>query len=169
MFTLKTAALVKQAIAHVSRTAGVYSMRVQEAAVHCIGHAIAHGDVTLATDLVNAVRKHDKAIIVAFFEQNGPFAWDKQLGFRKNKDWQGSFTPESIPNWENAKKPIEPKSMYDVDEALDRFLKTVQAQIAKAQTVKNRELLAFVEEAQASYNSLRAKEAVEAAKARAEQ
>lgn len=153
-FKSVAAAEVLKFIASVSRTAGAYSKAVQVAAIHCIAHAIEHGDVTLATRLVAAVRKHDKALIVAFFEQNGPFAYQKDdSSFLKNKNWKGEFKGEETPHWESAKKPVEPKSMFDVDEALDKFLKSCHAQLKKAKSTKNAELLTLVEVVQAQYNS----------------
>lgn len=147
-----SAAVVRNTMAKIARIAGVYSERVQQVAVQCIGHAIAHGDVTLATELLSYVRKHDKHILVSFFEQNGPFRYQKDAeAFEKNKSWVGEFVPENIPHWEKAKKVVAPKSIFDVEEAFARFLTTTLGQIKKAQSTKHAELLSYLKDAQARY------------------
>lgn len=160
MFKLLKSAEVRKLFDGVSLASATYSKAVQDVAVQCIGHAVKHGDVTLGTDLVNRVRSHDKHIIVTYLELNGPFKWDQKLGFRKNKDWVGKFEPEKLSHWEKAKKPAEPKSVFDVDDAFDRFIKATRATMQKALSVKNAALLEELENAQAIYNGRIAAEAV---------
>ena len=154
MFKLMKPKQISAAIATVVGHKAAYVQSVQDCAVQVIGHAIKHGDVTLATDLVDAARKHDAHILVAFFEANGPFRYQKaSKSFEKNKAWVGVFNPETLPHWETGKPVAEPKSMFDVDEAFDRFLKTCHAQLKSAKATKNADLLVILEDAQAKYNA----------------
>jgi hypothetical protein len=146
-FVIKSQEEVLKDLVAVAKAAGSYSKAVQNAAVQCIAHAIKHGDVTLATKMLPYVRKHDKHILVAFFEMNGPFSYQKADDtFLKNRNWTGVFKGEDTPHWENAKKVTPPKSIFDVREALDRFIKTATAQANKAQKTMNRELIERVED-----------------------
>lgn len=153
-FTQLAVAAIMDGISAVIRAGSEYSQNVQDMAVQIITHAIQHGDVTLADKLVAAVRPHHKACLVAYFETNGPFRYQKQTKlFEKNKSWSGKFDPENAPHWEKAKAPPKIVSNFDVDEAFDRFVKTTRAQIEKANGVKNVALLAVLEDAQAVYNA----------------
>lgn len=156
MFKLMKPKQISTAIAAIVGHKAAYVQSVQDCAVQVIGHAIKHGDVTLATDLVGAARKHDAHILVAFLEQNGPFRYQKATkAFEKNKAWVGEFNPETLLHWETGKPVAEPKSLFDVDEAFDRFLKTCHGQLKSAKSTKNAALLVVLEDAQAKYNAAR--------------
>jgi hypothetical protein len=167
MFNLKSAAELMLSIAGVRVASAAYVGTVQECVVHVIGHAIQHGDVTAATELVNAVRKHDAPIVVSFFEKHGPFRWQKaDKAFEKNKAWKGEFNPEALPSWETGKPIPQIKSVFDADEAFDRFIKSARATASKAKSVKNLGLFDMLEETQALFNRLNDKQENEALIAR---
>lgn len=153
-FTLLAAAAVTELVNAVARMGAEYAQSVQDAAVQCIAHAVEHGNVTLATQLVASVRPHHAACLVTFFEENGPFKYQKQAkAFEKNKFWTGKFDPTKIGFWEKATAPAKVISVYDVDEAFDAFLKVAHKKMEKAGSVKNRDLLERLESAQALFNA----------------
>ncbi|MEM5400841.1 hypothetical protein [Paraburkholderia unamae] len=124
-------AVVKAAV----KSAGATHQAIQRAAVQCIGHAIAHGDIRPANDLLNGLGKSvRKQGLVVFFETHGPFAFStadkalvyfkREVGFDGNKlmaiDWASSVPPEVI------------KSSIDVADELEKLLKRVSSAADKA-------------------------------------
>jgi hypothetical protein len=156
MFKLETADSIKKQIVGIGRAGVRLVAAIQVAAVQVIGHAVKHGDITLAQSLCENVPKHHKAVLVAFLEKFGPFKFDadkKALVFyRDNSELKlasinvpgGELTQEyvdKLPKWESAKKPQEVKSMYDVEAEASRFLERMRKQTSSGVEVKHRKLL----------------------------
>lgn len=140
--------------------------QIQETAVACAIHAIRHGDITLADQLVDAVGKGiRRASLRAWFERQGPFVIAKgkdKFSFAKEKaaelrlmnDPELAEKLDSL-KWEDAKPEAPVVSVFDVSEAVDNFLKRLQKQVSEAQvTVKNRKLLEEVAYATSKYHAL---------------
>jgi hypothetical protein len=140
-------------IGAIGRKAKTLTSDIQECAVDCALHAVQHGDVTLADQLVEALGKGlRRASLRAWFERNTPmylpkgkdkFAYDAERAkiMRKTAEAELRESLMALP-WEEA-KPEEPVvSVFDVSEAVDKFLKRLEKQVAEANvTIKNRKLL----------------------------
>ena len=125
---------------------------IQITAVGCVEHAVKHGDVTLADQLVDALGKGmRKASLRAWFERNAP------MFIAKGKD-KFSFDPTrkgvwdderevallALP-WEEAKPEEKVVSIFDVSESFDKFMKRVEAMSKDAEvTLRNREMIDFL-------------------------
>lgn len=152
-------------IGAIGRAAKALTGKVQETAVACAIHAVRHGDVTLADQLVEALGKGmRRASLRAWFERNGPFILpkgkttfafdsDRAKELRKQSDEDLTESLMALP-WEEA-KPEEPVvSVFDVEQAFDKFLKRLEKQVSEAEiTVKNRELLELVGQQVARYHA----------------
>ena len=157
-------AILKQ-IGSIGRAAKALTGKVQETAIACAIHAVRHGDVTLADQLVDALGKGmRRASLRAWFERHTPmylpkgkdkFAFDSVRG----KD-MASLTDDELTEalaahpWEEA-KPEEPVvSVIDVEAAFDKFIQRLNKQVAEAGvTVKHRELLELLGETSAKYHA----------------
>jgi hypothetical protein len=138
---------------------------IQDAATDCAIHAVQHGDVTLADQLVDALGKGlRKASLRAWFERNAPmylpkgkdkFAYDAERA-KAMKAIPEAELRESLMAlpWEEA-KPEEPVvSVFDVSEAVDKFIKRLEKQVAEANvTIKNRKLLEEIAHAASVYHA----------------
>lgn len=152
-------------IGTIAKAAKSLTGKIQETAVACVIHAVRHGDVTLADQLVEALGKGmRRASLRAWFERNGPivlprgkdkFAFDgeRAKAMRKESDEELTERLMALP-WEEA-KPEEPVvSVFDVEEAFDKFLKRLEKQVKEVDlTVKNRELLELVGQQVARYHA----------------
>lgn len=177
MFKLDSKDSITKAIASIGRAGVRLIAAIQTAAVQVIGHAVQHGDVTLANALLDATPKHQRAALVAFLEMYGPFAYmkqDKNLAFYRENvkltagttagklgDGSISITQEyvdALPRWESLVKPAEPRSVYDVQEEADRFI-TRMRKLASVSTnsMKHRKLL---DDLTAAYNKYVAAQAL---------
>lgn len=152
-------------IGAIGKAAKALTGKVQETAVACAIHAVRHGDVTLADQLVDALGKGmRRASLRAWFERQGPmylpkgkdkFAFDgeRAKALRDLSDEELTESLMAVP-WEEA-KPEEPVvSVYDVEEAFDKFMNRVNKLVNDANiTVKNRELLEQLGQTAAIYHA----------------
>lgn len=152
-------------IGTIGRNAKKLTGDIQDCAVDCAIHAVQHGDVTLADSLVEALGKGlRRASLRAWFERNTPmylpkgkdkFAYDadraKNMKAIPEADLRESLA--ALP-WEEA-KPEEPVvSVFDVSEAVDKFIKRLEKQVAEANvTIKNRKLLEEIAHAASVYHA----------------
>lgn len=133
---------------------------IQITAVGCAEHAVKHGDVTLADQLVDALGKGlRKASLRAWFEKNAPmfiakgkdkFSFDPTRKGEWNQDREDTLlaTP-----WEEAKPEEKIVSIFDVSESFDKFMKRVESMSKDAQvTLRNREMIDFLVHASATYH-----------------
>lgn len=127
---------------------------IQLAAINAIGYANVHGDVRPGNQLMDAMGKSmRKDSLLKYLEVHGNFAFmkaDKRLAFFKNPEAVDFDNAEAVAKlsttpWNEAKKPQDLKSQYDVDDMFTKFLASTRATIKKAQDanirVKNIDLL----------------------------
>lgn len=147
-------------IGRIGKHCAAYKAMVQTAAIQCIGYAIVHGNVMPARRLLDAVSKHHTRALTAFFEVNGNFAYDKvakELVFKKvyAPEFFGDVLVSTLAkgkNWECFAPKVEPKSMYDVEEAFDKFIKSFDNAVKAGKEIEHAELIDFVTEAKAKYS-----------------
>jgi hypothetical protein len=147
-------------------TAAIQSIRgnklkaaVHEAAVHIVGHIYAHGDTTLAKDLIEAAHEArlDTKALMAWFLEFAPVRAQYEgeegdrffTGFkilrakRDNSEFDGERLMNG-PTWYEWCKPTVAKATeeFDVLEKVRKLIKKAQKLAAEdAGRVKNRELL----------------------------
>ena len=154
-------------IGSIGRASAKLTKDIQTTAVGCIEHAVKHGDVTLADQLVDALGKGmRKASLRAWFETNGPmfiakgkttFSFDKV----RRGEWNGFREAELLAKpWEEAKPEPEVVSVFDVSEAFDKFMKRIESVAKDGEVqVRNRELMDMLLQASANYHSDKAMKA----------
>lgn len=145
----KIGALAKRVVALVAE--------IQILAIECVIHAVKHGDVTPATQLVEACGKGvRRQSLVTWFERVGPFEWhatkfklDSQRAKKMGQTDEAALREYlSSIKWEEARPEPKLVSVLDCSEALDQFFRKLHKQIAEGKMeVKNLALLNAVEEA----------------------
>lgn len=160
-------ALILKNIGAIGKAALKLTASVQVTAVACAMHAVEHGDVTLADQLVDALGKGmRRASLRAWFEKQAPmylpqgktvFAFDKERAKELRKlsaeDLEAKLNSLA---WEEAKPEAPVVSVFDVQDAFDKFMKRVEKQVAEAGvTVRNRELLEELSQTVAVYQAER--------------
>ena len=158
--------ILKQ-IGSIGKASKKLTLDLQTCATDCAIHAVQHGDVTLADQLVDALGKGlRRASLRAWFERHTPMYLPKgkdKFGFDSERAKDMRAIPEAevrealmaLP-WEEA-KPEEPiVSVFDVSEAVDKFIKRLEKQVAEANvTIKNRKLLEEIAHAASVYHAER--------------
>lgn len=151
-------------IGAIGRKAASLTKDIQTTAVGCVEHAIKHGDVTLADQLVDALGKGmRRASLRAWFETNGPmfiakgkttFSFDKE----RRGQWDALRESELLAKpWEEAKPEPEVVSVFDVSEAFDKFMKRLESVTKDGEVqVRNRELMDMLIQASSDYHSAQA-------------
>jgi len=153
-FNLLAASEFGDLVKRIGTTQNALNQDIQLAAVMAIAYANTQNDVRKGGQLLDVLGKSlRKDAMLKFLEVHGNFAWlkvDKKLAFFKNpqavdfKDERAVELLMATP-WNEAKKPAELKSQYDVDEMFTKFLASTRATIKKAQEagikVKNMDLL----------------------------
>ena len=157
--------LILKKIGAIGKHAKKLTADIQDAATDCAIHAVKHGDVTLADQLVDALGKGmRRASLRAWFEKNTPMILPKG----KDKfafDAERAKTLRAIPEadlreslmalpWEEAKAEEPVVSVFDVSEAVDKFIKRLEKQVSEANvTIKNRKLLEEIAHAASVYHA----------------
>ena len=167
---MKNASEIKVAISEIAQSSVALRDKIQSVAVAVIGHAMAHGDVTLGTELVVAAGKNsDRQALVRYLEDFGPFKWDKNAeGFKLNKKFRAENTfDEAALNagtawYEYGRETHQITSKYDVKARLLGVLNSAEKARIEGKEVENAELVAVVEGALKAYNA-RVAEALRAA------
>lgn len=144
---------ILKSIGAIGRAAKKLTRDVQNTATACLIHAVRHGDVTLADQLVDVLGKGVRRdSLRAWFEKNGPFYIakgkttfsfdsDRAKSLRGLKDDEITAMLADKP-WEEAKREPEVQSVLDVASAADKFLERIQKQANEAgMEVRNRGLL----------------------------
>jgi len=153
-------AQVLKNIGSIGRASAKLTKDIQATAVGCVEHAVKHGDVTLADQLVDAIGKGlRKASLRAWFEKNAPmfiakgkdkFSFDPTRKGEWNQDREDTLM--ALP-WEEAKPEEKVVSIFDVSESFDKFMKRVESMSKDAQvTLRNREMIDFLVHASATYH-----------------
>jgi hypothetical protein len=145
--------IILKRIGAIGKASAKLTKDIQSVAVACALHAIAHGDVTLADQLVDAVGKSlRRASLRAWFEKQAPmylpkgkdkFAFDalRAEDMRKlsTEELEAKFDALA---WEDAKPEAPVISVFDVSDAVDKFMKRMESMVKDANvTVRNKELL----------------------------
>jgi hypothetical protein len=153
-------AQILKSIGSIGRASAKLTKDIQTTAVGCIEHAVKHGDVTLADQLVDALGKGlRRASLRAWFETNGPmfiakgkttFSFDKE----RRGQWDGFREADLLAKaWEEAKPEPEVVSVFDVSEAFDKFMKRIEKLAGDGEVVvRNRELMAMLTQVSADYH-----------------
>lgn len=152
-------------IGAIGRKVKTLTADIQECATDCAIHAVQHGDVTLADQLVEALGKATRrASLRAWFEKNTPmyipkgkqvFAFDSERAktLRKIAEPDLRESLMALP-WEEAKAEEPIVSVFDVSEAVDKFIKRLEKQVSEANvTIKNRKLLEEIAHAASVYHA----------------
>jgi hypothetical protein len=157
--------IILKRIGAISKGAAKLVKDIQEVAVACAVHAVQHGDVTLADQLVDAVSKGMRRnSLRAWFELKAPmylpkgkdkFAFDaeraKALKALSNDELVAQL--DSL-KWEDAKPEAAVVSVFDVSEAVDKFMKRIESMVNDANvTVRNKELLEVLGQQVAIYHA----------------
>jgi hypothetical protein len=153
-------AQVLKNIGSIGRASAKLTKDIQATAVGCVEHAVKHGDVTLADQLVDALGKGlRKASLRAWFEKNAPmfiakgkdkFSFDPTRKGTWDQDREDTLM--ALP-WEEAKPEEKIVSIFDVSESFDKFMKRVESMSKDAQvTLRNREMIDFLVHASATYH-----------------
>ena len=153
-------AQVLKNIGSIGRASAKLTKDIQTTAVGCVEHAVKHGDVTLADQLVDALGKGlRKASLRAWFEKNAPmfiakgkdkFSFDPTRKGTWDQDREDTLL--ALP-WEEAKPEEKIVSIFDVSESFDKFMKRVESMSKDAQvTLRNREMIDFLVHASATYH-----------------
>lgn len=158
-------AVILKNIGSIGKAATKLTKQVQETAVACAIHAVRHGDVTLADQLVDALGKGlRRASLRAWFEKNASmyipkgkqvFALDKDRAKALRSETDEALTEKlmSLP-WEEAKPEAPIVSVLDVSSAADKFLERIQKQANEAgMEVRNRALLDVLVAASAKWHA----------------
>lgn len=162
--------ILKQ-IGAIGKAAVRVTMAVQACAVQCAVHAVRHGDVTLADELVDALGKGmRKASLRAWFETQTPmfiakgkdkFNLDTERAktMRTNDD-EALIKLFNAVAWEEAKPEEKVVSVIDIAESFDKFMARIDKMSKEAGvTVKHRDMLDALRGLSAEYHSKIAAEA----------
>jgi len=160
-------AQVLKNIGSIGRASAKLTKDIQATAVGCVEHAVKHGDVTLADQLVDALGKGlRKASLRAWFEKNAPmfiakgkdkFSFDPTRKGTWDQDREDTLM--ALP-WEEAKPEEKIVSIFDVSESFDKFMKRVESMSKDAEvTLRNREMIDFLVHASATYHDAMASKA----------
>lgn len=157
--------IILKRIGAIGKASAKLTKDVQAVAVACALHAVAHGDVTLADQLVDALGKGlRRASLRAWFEKQAPmylpkgkdkFAFDalraedmRKLTAQELEEQIGSLA------WEDAKPEAPVVSVFDVADAVDKFMKRMESMVKDANiTVRNKDLLETLGQQVAIYHA----------------
>lgn len=143
-------------ITSIAKTGNRLNVRIQHAALNAIFYSIQHGDIGFGQRLVLALNNGQrKNSLVAFLEKYGKFQWSKEqksLIFKKRDDLTVESISEIKEHWFEAIKAPEPKSMYDFEDEVNRFLKKMEKAVTDKATIKHVEIMDYVHAAIAQYH-----------------
>ena len=156
-----------QAIGKIGKSAAKLTKDVQGVAIECAMHAVEHGNVTPANELIEALGKGmRRASLRAWFELNTCMYLPKgktalSLDSDRAKDMRAE-KPEDIREtlaylpWEEAKPEAPVVSVVDISDAVDKFMKRMEGMVKDAAvTVRNRELLDLLNRQVSAYHAER--------------
>lgn len=158
--------LIVKAIGAIGKATAKLTKDVQSCAVECVIHAVLHGDVTLADQLVDALGKQGrKSSLRAWFEINGcmfvekgakSFKYNKfhKLGKEDTAELREALMAKP---WEDAIPEPEAVSVLEIAAKVDKFLdKLTKDATAATQTgvpVHGKGLLDYLVKAAAEYHA----------------
>lgn len=145
--------IILKKIGAIGKAAAKLTRDVQACAIDCAWHAVEHGDVTLADQLVDAIGKQGrKASLRAWFERHTPmylpkgkntFAFDGDRAKAMRTEGEQAVRERLAEiAWEEAKAEAPAVSVFDVSDAADKFMKRLETMAKDATiTLRNRELM----------------------------
>lgn len=143
-------------ITSIARTGNRLNTRIQLAAMNAIYYSIQEGYIQYGQNLIMALNNGQrKNSLVAFLEKYGKFQWSKEtksLVFKKRDDLTVESIMEIKEHWFEAIKAPEPKSMYDFEDEVNRFLKKMEKAVTDKATIKHVEIMDYVHAAIAQYH-----------------
>jgi hypothetical protein len=156
-----------QAIGRIGKAAAKLTKDVQAVAVECALHAVDHGNVTPANELVENIGKGmRRASLRAWFEKNtcmfipkgkDKFGFDSERAKAMKAEDRAALRERllALP-WEDAKPEAPIVSVFDVSEAVDKFMKRMEGMVKDASvSVRNRELLEILNQQVSIYHAQR--------------
>lgn len=156
-------------ITSIGKTGNRLNQRIQAAAMNAIFYSITEGYIQYGQNLVMAMTPGQrKNSLVAFLEKHGKFAWSKEtksLVFKKRDELTVESLDTLTEHWYETIKAPEPKSMYDFEDEVNRFLKKMEKAVTEKATIKHIEVMDYVHAAIAQYHEdqLKLQDAEEAA------
>jgi len=152
---MEKAILVKE-ISAIGKIGNKLNARIQAAALNAIFYSITEGYIQYGQNLVLALNNGQrKNSLVAFLEKHGQFQWSKEtknLVYRKN-DKLSVETIEAIDErWFEAIKAPEPKSMYDFEEDVSKFIKRMEKAVTEKATIAHIEVMDYIKAAIDQYH-----------------
>ena len=152
---LEQTALNKE-ITSIAKTGNRLNVRIQHAALNAIFYSIQHGDIGFGQRLVLALNNGQrKNTLVAFLEKYGKFQWSKEqksLIFKKRDDLQVESIDAIEERWFDTIKAPEPKSMYDFEEDVTKFIKRMEKAVVDHATIKHIEVMDYIKAAIDQYH-----------------
>jgi hypothetical protein len=143
-------------ITSIAKTGNRLNTRIQLAAMNAIYYSIQEGYIQYGQNLVMALNNGQrKNSLVAFLEKHGKFQWSKEnksLVFKKRDDLSVESIAEIKEHWFEAIKAPEPKSMYDFEDEVNRFIKKMEKAVTDKATIKHVEIMDYVHAAIAQYH-----------------
>lgn len=142
--------LVKE-ISQIGKIGNKLNLRIQIAAMNAVYYSVTEGYIQYGQNLVLAMNAGQrKNSLVAFLEKFGNFAWSKEnknLIYQKND----KATVESLDaideRWFETIKAPEPKSMYDFEEDVSKFIKRMEKAVTDKATIVHIELMDYIKAA----------------------
>ena len=150
-------------ITSIGKTGNRLNVRIQHAALNAIFYSIQHGDIGFGQRLVMALNNGQrKNSLVAFLEKYGKFQWSKEtrsLIFKKRDNLLVESIDTIEERWFDTIKAPEPKSMYDFEEDVSKFIKRMEKAVTDNATIKHIEVMDYIKAAIDQYHSDMDKEA----------
>ena len=144
-------------ITSIGKTGNRLNTRIQHAALNAIFYTITQGDIGYGQRLVMALNNGQrKNSLVAFLEKYGKFQWSKEqksLIFRKRDDLTIESIDEIDEKWWDTIKAPEPKSMYDFEDDVSKFIKRMEKAVVEHATIKHIEVMDYVKAAIDKYHA----------------
>lgn len=143
------------AVGNIGKSSKELDNNIQSAAVAAVAFSVCKDrNATPAQQLLDVLNPHIKAAVVAFFEKFGNLAYSKEtkgmtffdVGAKTDKEplaWTDKYAEEVMSfAWTTAKKAPEPKSVFDVQEELDKLIDRLNKSAKKGATLQHADLLA---------------------------
>lgn len=158
---------INVALKNIARSVTITRQRVQSMAEQAVAYSIIHGDISVGKSLIEAASVNKslrRDSLVAYLEKYGNFAWikaDKTFKFYESYK-VGTLTAEHEAlflnvKWDEAKREQEITSVFDVEDAVRRFIAKLHKSTSDAAVkVEHGEALQVVEQAFNKWSALNA-------------
>ena len=130
-------------IASIGKRSKTMRADIQNAAISSMCHAMDHGDLTLASKLVNAVSASNGTQVRKYMGAFMPVRWVKGKGFVKIKGKSGYTVVDAIDTfWDEYENGETPESAYNAMSDIKSLVKAIEARISKAESADDVAMLA---------------------------